>query len=123
MKISSRLAALLAIALGTQLLIGAMAILNFMKADWRFEQVQTDVLPSINALEDVSKDALSLRVVAYQISISRDEADRQKLLLSLAEIDKEIDEKLTYYRDHLVTDDTDRTMLASEMEAMQENIL
>ncbi|MBL8535390.1 MAG: methyl-accepting chemotaxis protein, partial [Betaproteobacteria bacterium] len=43
----------------------------------------------------------------------------QKLLHALAEIDRQIDERLAHYRDHLVTDDTDRTMLSSETEAMQ----
>jgi methyl-accepting chemotaxis protein len=118
MTIAKRLSLLITIAVLALVLLGGSSIFGLKQLQSKLDNVNNNLLPSISALDEVSKNVYRMRL-RLQSHVMSDDMDKQKLFEEdLSKLDKLIDEQLTRYEQEMVVDDSDRKMLEEDRAAI-----
>jgi methyl-accepting chemotaxis protein len=110
MTITKRLIVMLSVALLALLLVGGFGIRALYQAQQRFEDVQTNTLPSILELFGARSD-LANQKVRFRDLLLADDADKSAISRDIDDLSKSFDQHLATYGRDDISDDTDRKML------------
>ena len=111
MSISQRLLLTLAVALLGLFAVGSYGLLQLHRANERFDYLQINTFPSIHALDQALQAQTDMRVLTYRHGISEDPKLKAEIEVSIAELDKQMDQVMDKYQKELVSDDEDRRLI------------
>jgi len=114
MTISKRLILTLTIALIALISLGSFGVWQLKQAQQRFENVQTDIMPSIKELTDAQNDVSDLRRLNYRYLILTDAAAKAGVETAMARLDQSLDKHIATYERDDISDDTDRQLLTAD---------
>src|SRR5271156_4725742 len=110
MTISKRLILTLTIALLALILVGGFGLRQLSAAQQRFDEVQTDIIPSIKTLYTAKSTLETLRRLNLRHVLTADAATKAGVEREMAGADKLFDEQIAIYERSDISDDTDRKM-------------
>lgn len=116
MTIKKRLFACFSIALLALLFVGGFGIKALDDAQKRFENVQTDMLPSIVDLSVISNDFYSLRIIGFRELITSTVEERADLDKNRQTTSQRLDQAFAKYEAQDISNDTDRRLLEADRE-------
>ena len=119
MNLTKRLVVALSAALIALLGIGALGLWQLRQANARFEYVQANTFPSIKAMQDARGFLTNSRMSTYQHALMTDPAHRKEVEQAINDADQKLDAKLNEYEQNLISDDTDRQLLAADRDALK----
>ncbi|MCD5362693.1 HAMP domain-containing methyl-accepting chemotaxis protein [Chromobacterium aquaticum] len=119
MSISQRLLLTLAVALLGLFAVGSYGLLQLHRANERFDYLQINTFPSIHALDQALQAQTDMRVLTYRHGISEDPKLKAEIEVSIAELDKQMDQVLDKYQKELVSDDEDRRLIEKDKADIQ----
>ncbi|GLU31096.1 methyl-accepting chemotaxis protein [Trinickia caryophylli] len=114
MTITHRLLLTLSFALAALLFVGADGLVQLSRSQDRFETVQTNVIPSIAALDDLKGYLADTRLAGYRLSVFSNLQDKGALEDALAKANRQFDDALAGYEKQYVSDDNDRRLLDAD---------
>jgi len=114
MTISKRLILTLAIALVALISLGSFGVWQLKQAQQRFENVQTDIMPSIKELTDAQSDVADLRRLNYRYLILSDAAAKAGVETAMAGLDQSLDKHIATYERDDISNDTDKQLLEAD---------
>lgn len=120
-SITRKLIILVAVAIISLLVIGAVAIWEMQSAKNRFDTVQSSVIPSIILLSETNAHSAAVRsaVRDYIIGGFIDDKDLQKAQLAMLEdLKNKINTNLDRYQKDFVADDEDKQLLDADRTAL-----
>jgi len=118
MTITRRLIVMLSVALLALMLVGGFGIRALYHAQQRFEDVQTNTLPSILDLYSARSDISNQKIRVRDLLLA-DDADRSVINRNIDELAKGLDQHLATYERSDISDDTDRKMLETDKADLQ----
>ena len=119
MSISQRLLLTLAVALLGLFAVGSYGLLQLHRANERFDYLQINTFPSIHALDQALQAQTDMRVLTYRHGISEDPKLKAEIEVSIAELDKQMDQVMDKYQKELVSDDEDRRLIEKDKADIQ----
>src|SRR5580698_9066162 len=114
MTISKRLILTLTIALLALILVGGFGLRQLSAAQQRFDEVQTDIIPSIKTLYTAKSTLETLRRLNLRHVLAADAGAKATVDQQMADADKVFDQQMAIYERSDVSDDTDRKMLDAD---------
>ena len=114
MTISKRLILTLTIALLALILVGGFGLRQLSAAQQRFDEVQTDIIPSIKTLYTAKSSLETLRRLNLRHVLAADAGAKTAVEQEMAEADKTFDQQMAIYERSDISDDTDRKMLDAD---------
>jgi methyl-accepting chemotaxis protein len=112
MTITRRLITMLTVALLALVLVGGFGIQALLRAQQRFDAVQTHTLPSILELFYARGD-LSANKSSYRDLLIAENGEREAIYRHIADTDQDFDRHLEKYEHEDIADDNDRGLLAT----------
>jgi methyl-accepting chemotaxis protein len=119
MNLTKRLIVALSAALIALLGIGALGLWQLSQANARFEYVQANTFPSIKAMQDARGFLTNSRMSTYQHPLMTDPAHRKEVEQAIHDADEKLDAKFNEYERDLISDETDRQLLAADRAALK----
>lgn len=114
MNITKRLILNVSVALSALVFVGSYGLIQLNKAQKRFDSVQNNIIPSINALDAARAYVYDARLAGYRLSVFSNLADKAPFQKAVDAANKNLDDALSNYEKNFVSDETDRKMLAED---------
>ncbi|MDN0083889.1 methyl-accepting chemotaxis protein [Crenobacter sp. SG2305] len=118
MNITKRLLLTLAIALLAMVMISSVGLQYLAQSQTRFDQVETNILPSIRSLNQAKQLFWLMRTSVYQHMLAADPAKKAEIERVIASEDAELRNTLDQYRQAFAINATDRVMLEADKAAV-----
>lgn len=115
MNVANRITLILAIALLALVGLGGYALWGLGAAQERFEYVFDNSIPSIRMLNDTRITAEQIRIAARDHILAENKADKDAIANQIAEYKQTVVKNLGQYEKELVSDDTDKAMIAADI--------
>jgi len=114
MNITKRLILNVSVALLALIFVGCYGLIQLSRAQQRFDVAQTNIVPSINALDNARAYVYDARLAGYRLSVFSNLADKSALQKAVDTANKNLDEALVNYEKNFVADETDRKMIVAD---------
>ncbi|MEI7431671.1 MAG: methyl-accepting chemotaxis protein [Betaproteobacteria bacterium] len=120
--IAQRITLMLTVALISLIGIGGFALWELRSAQDRFEFVQQNVVPSVQALNEVNIAIERNRVVTRDHMLASSPSDKAVAAKKVNELFATIEKNLAKFEKEWIADDTDRKMLQADRDALSRYI-
>ncbi len=119
MSVAKRMALLLGSSLFALIVIGAAGLWQANQVEKSLAYVNANTLPSVMAIEDVSRTFWMLRVALWQHVAASDLEKKKGYEDRYRELLAEVNKRLTDYQQTLVSDNSDALLVKADLAAMQ----
>ena len=120
MNIANRITLILVVALLSLVGVGSYAIWGLGAAQERFEYVQENTVPSIKVLEQAGVEVQQIRVTVRDHLLADNAVDKTAVAKKIDEYRQLVEKHLTRYEKDLISDETDRKMVAADRAALSQ---
>jgi methyl-accepting chemotaxis protein len=119
MSVAKRMALLLGSSLFALIVIGAAGLWQANQVEKSLAYVNANTLPSVMAIEDVSRTFWMLRVALWQHVAASDLEKKKEYEDRYKELLASVNKRLTDYQQTLVSDNSDALLVKADLAAMQ----
>lgn len=119
MTITKRLTFTLLAAILALLFVGADGLLQLVRAQNKFDVVQSRLLPSVAGLNAAKGALADTRLAGYRLSVFSNLPDKAPLDKAFNDAHAKFDEIIANYANERIYDDTDRKLLESDKATME----
>lgn len=102
---------MLAVALLALIFVGSFGIRALFQSQQRFEEVQTNTIPSVLEIYAERSDFFEERIQTYRYLIAATDSEKMSTEAQLKTLDESMDKHLSTYERDYISDDTDRRLL------------
>ncbi len=118
MNLTQRVIASVILAVSSLVVVGAFAIYELVQANGRFEEVHTNILPSVMILNGAAGGVAKTYTVTFQHAAASDNAAKAAALKDIDQFDAEVNDLLGQYEKSMILNAEDRQLLEADRSAL-----